>query len=100
MNRKKNAEQPRPRTAFTASVEPKPSAETARLMRRFILAGVLFALSLVAAAYVWADWSYGLPAGAEAKFVGRQSCVQCHQSQHSAWEGSHHDLAMDVATEK
>src|SRR5262245_1817988 len=98
MNRKKNAEHSRPRTV-PANVESKTSGEVQRLIRRFLVAGVLFALSLVAAAYVWAAWYYGLPAGAEAKFVGRQSCVQCHQTQHSAWEGSHHDLAMDLATE-
>ena len=50
MNRKKNAEHPRPRTAFQANVEPKPSGDLQRLIRRFIVAGVLFALSLVAAA--------------------------------------------------
>jgi tetratricopeptide (TPR) repeat protein len=65
-----------------------------------LIAGALGIFSLAVAAYVWADWYYGLPPGAEAKFVGRQSCMQCHQSQHNAWEGSHHDLAMDLATEK
>ncbi len=36
------------------------------------------------------------PAG----FVGGQSCAQCHPSQHEQWKGSHHALAMQVATEQ
>jgi tetratricopeptide (TPR) repeat protein len=64
------------------------------------IVGFLVALSLIVSALVWADWYRGLPDDAEAKFVGRQSCIQCHQPQHEAWQGSHHDLAMDVATEE
>jgi tetratricopeptide (TPR) repeat protein len=60
---------------------------------------VLFALSLAVTAYIAADWYHGLPADAAPKFVGRQSCIQCHQAQHTAWQGSHHDLAMDLAKE-
>jgi len=59
----------------------------------------LFVLSVVVVAVLFADWYYGLPDDAKAEFVGRQSCAQCHEAQHSAWQGSHHDLAMDVAKE-
>ncbi len=34
-----------------------------------------------------------------AEFVGRTACVDCHVPQISAWTGSHHDLAMQVADE-
>ena len=34
------------------------------------------------------------PAG----YVGRDSCVQCHAEQVNLWQGSHHDLAMQIAT--
>jgi Flp pilus assembly protein TadD len=34
-----------------------------------------------------------------AEFVGRQACASCHQDQMQEWEGSHHDLAMDPATD-
>lgn len=27
-------------------------------------------------------------------FVGSDKCVSCHEQEHSAWQGSHHDLAM------
>jgi len=31
-------------------------------------------------------------------FVGRQHCASCHAAQEKAWQGSHHDLAMQHAT--
>ncbi len=34
----------------------------------------------------------------DAAFVGRGACVECHQAEHDLWTGSHHDLAMDLAT--
>ncbi len=33
-------------------------------------------------------------------FVGRTTCAECHQKQATQWAGSHHDLAMQEATEK
>ncbi len=47
-----------------------------------------------------ADWWIGIPEGEQAKFVGRDSCVKCHQPQAAQFVGSHHDLAMDIATDK
>jgi tetratricopeptide (TPR) repeat protein len=40
-------------------------------------------------------------AGGEAlaDFVGRDQCVACHQSEVDAWSGSHHDMAMAVASD-
>jgi tetratricopeptide (TPR) repeat protein len=35
-----------------------------------------------------------------ATYVGRQACVRCHEYETRQFEGSHHDLAMDVATEQ
>ena len=32
-------------------------------------------------------------------FTGSESCKKCHEVAYSKWRGSHHDLAMDVATE-
>jgi tetratricopeptide (TPR) repeat protein len=31
-------------------------------------------------------------------FVGSQACASCHGSQHKDWQGSHHDLAMQLPT--
>ena len=36
---------------------------------------------------------------AEAGFAGTQLCAECHAEQHAAWQGSHHDLAMQEATD-
>ena len=36
---------------------------------------------------------------AEPGYVGRQTCATCHAEQDALWQGSHHDLAMQEATE-
>ncbi|MGH9363869.1 MAG: tetratricopeptide repeat protein [Thermoanaerobaculia bacterium] len=33
-------------------------------------------------------------------FVGRDACARCHAQEEARWKGSHHDLAMQEATEK
>ena len=35
----------------------------------------------------------------QADYVGKESCIKCHQRQHGLWEGSHHDLAMQKASD-
>jgi len=35
----------------------------------------------------------------EHTFVGRSTCIECHAKEYQAWEGSHHDLAMDYAND-
>ena len=35
-----------------------------------------------------------------ADYVGSQACVDCHQSQYEGWQGSHHERAMDHATDQ
>lgn len=63
------------------------------------LPGLVFGVLVVlAAAWAGADWYIALPPDRQATFVGRQSCVECHQQEHKLWEGSHHDKAMDLAT--
>src|SRR4029453_6282251 len=81
--------------------KPKPSELPAAkaASRRMRMVAILTVLSSLAAAAVWADWYYGLPDDSEATYVGRQACIDCHREQHGAWTGSHHDLAMDVATD-
>ncbi len=36
---------------------------------------------------------------AEARYVGGETCAACHAAEAAAWRGSHHDLAMQVATD-
>jgi len=35
-----------------------------------------------------------------AQYVKRQTCISCHEEQYTEWSGSHHDLAMQVASEQ
>lgn len=63
-------------------------------MARAAVAG----LGLVCLVLVFLDWWICLPDGAVATYVGRQSCIPCHEKEVQAWTGSHHDLAMDRAT--
>ena len=75
---------------------------TAPFLRRrlFLLPFFIIALPAAFGLWVFADWWFCLPEDTVAKYVGRQSCMECHQPQAAAWHGSHHDLAMDRATEK
>ena len=36
----------------------------------------------------------------KAEFVGSKTCAACHQAEHDKWRGSHHDLAMQEASEE
>ncbi len=38
--------------------------------------------------------------GHAANYVGGETCRTCHASEYTAWQGSHHDLAMQPANEK
>ncbi|MEH6347197.1 MAG: multiheme c-type cytochrome [Bermanella sp.] len=39
-------------------------------------------------------------APASAEYVGSEACGQCHQAEFNLWKGSHHELAMNKATEQ
>ncbi len=60
---------------------------------------VAVAAFLLLAGGVFADYWSALPADAQAHYVGRSACIDCHQGEAQAYAGSHHDLAMDVATD-
>ena len=36
----------------------------------------------------------------EVRFVGNEKCKDCHKPEYDRWKGSHHDLAMEVASEE
>lgn len=67
-------------------------------MRRWMVVFGVLALIFSAVAVIWFDWWTSIPADQPARFVGRQSCAQCHPKQSEAFRGSHHDLAMDIAS--
>jgi tetratricopeptide (TPR) repeat protein len=62
----------------------------------------VFAVGVMAAAVLAWDWFDDLPpdAMAEARYVGRAACADCHQPQHALWLGSDHDRAMEPANEE
>ncbi len=64
-----------------------------------MITGLVVATCVLGGA-VFGDWWTTLPDDATANYVGRQSCLQCHQKQMQDWTGSHHDLAMDRATDE
>ena len=58
-----------------------------------------FLIASIFAGILYQEYRSPLPADAKASFVGGSSCIQCHQEQHKDFVGSHHDRAMDIATE-
>ena len=63
---------------------------------------VLLGIALAAAVLLLRPPDSGPPAPPQdsaARFVPRSTCVGCHRQEYEAWKGSHHDLAMDVATD-
>lgn len=71
-------------------------------MARQLAYAILAALAVVAMAAAGYDWYTPLPLESlrEAQYVGGQTCAKCHQPQFDLWHGSHHDRAMEVATEE
>jgi hypothetical protein len=70
-------------------------------LRKLILIPVAILL-VCGALYAARDWYVAVPADAvsRATYVGRATCAECHESETRQWQGSHHDHAMEVATEQ
>ena len=66
---------------------------------RLILA-VIGSLLILTGCGIFFDWWRTVPADVEYRYVGRSSCANCHNQQVELWTGSHHDLAMDLATDE
>lgn len=61
----------------------------------------LAALVIAFGAWAAVDWYRTVPTDALAKatYVGRDSCIHCHQAEAQAFAGSNHDRAMEIATD-
>ena len=68
-----------------------------RFIKRHPGTTLVVVVSLMLSGAVLLDWWSGVPADAVASYVGRDSCLSCHQTQADRYRGSHHDLAMDRA---
>jgi len=116
--RKKGSNSPK-RRVVAAVTPPAGSASSGRSdaqagLRRLgvattvamMVAAVVFAVyrwdsrssRLAAADSVVASVAPALPVAAQ--YVGGNACTACHAKEHSAWHGSDHDLAMQIADEK
>jgi len=70
-------------------------------LRRIVLLAVCLVVPLaLGSAWILADWYSAFPLGVQKSFVGRQSCIECHATQATLFTGSHHDRAMDVASDE
>jgi len=84
--------------------KPKDTPESAPVRLPAFSKILLFAivpLVVLVGAAVFADWYTTIPTSkAGNAYVGRQKCAECHQPELAKFTGSHHDLAMDKATDE
>jgi tetratricopeptide (TPR) repeat protein len=65
------------------------------LFKFFILSALL---AVAVLGFVGWDWYQVLPAQQTAHYVGSQACAKCHSAEFEKWQGSHHQLAMQLPT--
>ena len=70
------------------------------LLLKHRVAQAALGLIILVAGYLFQDFWSAHPEDVQVTFVGRSSCIQCHQKEAASYQGSHHDLAMDLATEE
>jgi predicted CXXCH cytochrome family protein len=68
------------------------------MRKRYRILIVVICAAVLTGLAIAADWLIAFPKDAKATYVGRETCAKCHKKQHDDWVGSHHDLAMDLAT--
>ncbi|MCE9603563.1 MAG: HEAT repeat domain-containing protein [Planctomycetia bacterium] len=80
-------------------MKPIPLNSAATRRRRWFR--IFLAFALLGASLGFGSWSYQATERSQtytASFIGRNSCAACHSAETQKWTGSHHDLAMDLAT--
>ena len=84
-----------------AHLPTEPISPAGSSLRKLTLIPVAILL-ICGALYAARDWYVAVPADAvsRATYVGRATCAECHESETRQWQGSHHDHAMEVATEQ
>jgi tetratricopeptide (TPR) repeat protein len=79
------------------------STVSAGILYRLELVAILSAVVILVSPFVYLarDHHQIAPLKEEAAgFVGSKGCEACHQVEYKKWYGSHHDLAMDVASDE
>ena len=69
-------------------------------MNQRLLIILLLVACVAIGTYLFSDWYSTRPLNEARNYVGRDSCVQCHQAQATLFHGSDHDLAMDLANDE
>ncbi|MCW8925489.1 MAG: cytochrome c family protein, partial [Xanthomonadales bacterium] len=64
-----------------------------------LTATLLICISLPAYYFAGSGEDHTGAVAAKATFVGSVECRDCHNREYDNWQGSHHDMAMDVASE-
>jgi tetratricopeptide (TPR) repeat protein len=98
-----------PTAAATAAAESGAGAATPgtgeeQALTRWLTLGVVATAAIVLSfpLYLVRDRLTAPSTGSDAEmatFVGREQCIDCHESAYEAWKASDHDNAMDVATD-
>ena len=68
-------------------------------MNRITLLLLTIVLIVLLAGYLVADWYQAHPMDVRRMYIGRISCAECHQAEADKFVDSHHDKAMDLATD-
>ncbi len=99
----------RERRRAAADRPTEPVAGPWRVSRAVALGAAVALAALAVAAGAWwlqsgrrvsMPWAGGFPPSRPpASYVGHAACGQCHQQAEQNWRGSHHDLAMQPATD-
>jgi predicted CXXCH cytochrome family protein len=105
MTRRKTPKPTKNMSEITATAIGKSNRRLALLLSIFMLTGlfiggVYFArtppVAVISAAPSVAKPEPAIPLATK-DYVGANTCKQCHQAEFEAWQGSHHDLAMQKA---
>jgi hypothetical protein len=58
---------------------------------------IVLVIPIYIASYLFS--SYMVDNSEVVQYIGKERCRDCHQKEYNAWTGSHHDKAMDIATD-
>ena len=78
----------------------RPSNKTAHWELTALIAALVIVVSLPVYYFLVVKGQHEtVIQNSQATFVGSVECQDCHNNEYDSWQDSHHDLAMDIATE-